>query len=185
MNEFNKNKKHQSAQSGNHFLRKDNLKKSLAQEHKEYLGMDVPEGYFTKSKHTILKSVQPKKAQKRTVFGLKPIIAYRIAASILLLVALTFWWQTTNNENNLEMIDVEVVVSPNELGNADDFLVTSLLIDDADIDQFVNEFITEEIIVEAELSEQRLENLFINSLLIEDSLIHGYIDENLIENIVL
>ncbi|MGB5436222.1 MAG: hypothetical protein WBM98_10055 [Maribacter sp.] len=186
MSEFNKNKKHRAGQSGNHFLRKDSLKKNLAQEHKEYLGLDVPDDYFSKSKETILKSVQLKKEQKRTVFRLKPFIAYPIAASIVLLVAFTFWWQTTNNnENNLEMIDVEVAVIPNEIDPSDDFLVTSLLVDDANIDKFVNEYITNEIIVEAELSEQRLENIFINSLLIEDSVINGYIDENLIENIVL
>ena len=185
MSEYKKNKEHRAGPSGNPFLRKESLKKSLAQEHKEYLGMDVPDDYFANSKNTILKSVQLKKEQKRTVFGLKPFIAYPIAASILLLVALTFWWLTTNNENNLEMMDVEVTVNPNEIGATDDFLVTSLLVDDADIDQFVNEYITNEIIVEAELSEQRLENIFINSLLIEDSVIHGYLDENLIENLVL
>ncbi len=183
MSEPNKNKKHRKGQSDKHFLRNDSPKKSLAQAHKEYLGMDVPENYFSNSKDTILKSVQPKKVQKRTVFWLTPSIAYPLAASILLLVALTFWWQTNTNDNNPEMMDIEVAV--NELGTTDDFLVTSLFVDDADIDQFVDGYITEEIIVEAELSEQRLENLFINSLLIEDSVIHGYLDENLIENLVL
>ena len=185
MSEPNKNKKHRKGQTDKHFLRNDSLKKSLAQEHKHYLGMDVPDDYFSNSKDTILKSVQPKEVQKRTVFWLKPSIAYPLAASILLLIALTFWWQTNTNENNPEMMDVEVAVSPNELGITDDFLVTSLFVDDAEIDQFVDGYITEEIIVEAELSEQRLENLFINSLLIEDSVIHGYLDENLIENLVL
>jgi hypothetical protein len=185
MSEFNKNKKNRSAQSGNHFLKNDGQKKNLAQEHKEYLGMDVPDNYFSKSKETILKSLQTKKERKRTVFGLKPFIAYPIAASILLLVALTFWWQYTYNENNMEMIDVEVTVSSNEIGSTDDFLVTSLLVDDADINQFTDDYILNEIIVEAELSEQRLENIFINSLLIEDSLINDYLDQNLFENIVL
>ncbi len=49
----------------------------------------------------------------------------------------------------------------------------------------MDEFILNEIVVEAELSEQQLENIFINSLFVEDSLINSYIDKNLIENVVL
>ena len=185
MEERNKNNKNKLEQSGNRFLKDDNHKKGLSQEHKVYLGMDVPNSYFANSKDKILKHLEMEKEQKRTVFGLKPFIAYPIAASILLLVAITFWLQNSNTQNNLKITDVDVVETLNEFSSSDGFLVSSLLVDDTDMDEFMDDFILNEIIVEAERSEQQLENIFINSLFVEDSLINSYINESLIENILL
>ena len=183
MNKKNKNNKNQLEQSGTHFLNDESQKKGLAQEHKEYLGMDVPDDYFSKSKKNILKSLPMKNEQKRTVFGLKPLIAYPLAASIVLLIGITIWLQNDPTDIEPKITNVKQMNSTDF--NSDDFLVSSLLIDDADMDEFINEFILNEIIVEAELSEQQLENIFINSLFVEDSLIDNYIDKNLIERVVL
>ena len=183
MNNKNKNNKNQLEQSGTHFLKDESHKKGLAQEHKEYLGMDIPDGYFSKSKNNILKSLPMENEQKRTVFGLKPIIAYPIAASIVLLIGITIWLQ--NDPTNIEPKITNVKQMNSTDLNSDDFLVSSLLVDDADMEDFMDEFILNEIIVEAEISEQQLENIFINSLFVEDSLINSYIDKNLIENVVL
>ncbi len=185
MGKSKKDNKIINEQSGNHFLKEDSLKKDLAQEHKEFLGLDVPENYFSKSKENILKSLQMEDKQKQTVFGLRPFIAYPIAASILLLVAFTFWLQNNSNENNLQVTDVDAIETVNDIGATDDFLVSSLLIDDSKLDQYIDDYILNEIVVEAEISEQQLENIFINSLFVEDSLINSYIDNNLIENVIL
>jgi hypothetical protein len=160
-----------------------NTNNDLTKLHKEKLGMDIPEDFFLKSKADILDSIPKTEEQKRTVFGLKPIIAYPIAASIVLLIGLTFWLQNDTTTVEQKITNIENMNSMDI--NSDDFLVTSLLVDDDEIDQFMDDFIMDEIIVDAELSEQQLENIFINSLFVEDSLINSYIDKNLIENVVL
>lgn len=185
MEKSKKDNKITNEPSGIHFLKKENLKKDLAQEHKEFLGLDVPDDYFSKSKKNILKNLKMENEQKRTVFGLKPFIAYPIAASILLLIAITFWMQNKSIESNLKVTDVDAIETVNELSTTEDFLVSSLLVDDSKMDQYIDDYILNEIIVEAELSEQQLEDIFINSLFVEDSLINIYIDNNLIENIIL
>jgi hypothetical protein len=58
-------------------------------------------------------------------------------------------------------------------------------VEDDNLDAFLDDFIVSEILIEAEIYEQQLENIFINSLFIEDSLIDSYIDSSLLENIVL
>lgn len=179
----NKNSKNPIGQSGKGFLSDDIDKKGLAQAHKEYLGMDVPDNYFQRSKNNILKSLPMENEQKRTVFGLKPMIAYPIAASIVILIGFTIWLQNDPTTIEQQNANVEQINSMDL--NSDDFLVSSLLVDDGDMDGFMDDYILNEIIVDAELSEQQLENIFINSLFVEDSMINGYIDKSLIENVVL
>ena len=86
-----KNKKNAPDQPGNHFLKDGIRKKELAQEHKDYLGMNIPDNYFPGFKENILKEIKMKKEQTKTVFGLQPMIAYPIAALILILVALSVY----------------------------------------------------------------------------------------------
>ncbi len=160
-----------------------NKNKDLTKLHKEKLGMDIPEDFFSKSKADILEAIPKIEDKKQTVFWLKPIIAYPIAASIVLLIGIIMWMQNDTTKINPKITNVETINSFDI--DSDDFLLSSLLIDDDKMDAFMDDFIVNEILVEAELSEQQLDNLFINSLFVEDSLINGYIDKNLIENIVL
>lgn len=183
MAKTNKNKKNQIRQTGNRFLKDDIHKKELAQEHKEYLGMGVPDDFFSKSKDHIFNSLPNENVQKRTVFGLRTSVAYSIAASIVILIGIAIWLQNDRTDLRPIITNTEMVLS-HENGS-DHFLLNSLFIEDDGLDAYMDDFIVNEILVEAELSEQQLENIFINSLLIEDSLIDSYIDENLIENIVL
>lgn len=183
MAKTNKNNKNHIEESGNRFLKDEIHKKELAREHREYLGMDVPENYFSKSKDTILKSIPIDKQGTRKVFKLKPFIAYPIAASLLILVGIFVWLQKDTTTINPKITNTETIQSLNV--DSDDFLVNSLLVEDDKLDAFIDDFIVNEILVEAELSEQQLENMFINSLFVEDSLLDSYIDESLIENIVL
>mgnify|MGYP000191603839 FL=1 len=52
-----KNNKKYFDKSDSPFLRNESDRKELSQEHKKYLGMDVPDDYFSKSKNSILKSL--------------------------------------------------------------------------------------------------------------------------------
>ena len=160
-------------------------KENLTKLHKDKLGMDIPEGFFARSKEDILSKVIKPEKPKQTVFWLKPIIAYPIAASIVLALALTLWMQNNKPKINEQITNTEEI----QLLNADfldsDFLVSSLMVPDSEIGKYLDSYITNNIIVEAELSEQQLENIFINSLFVEDSLINDYLDKSLIENIII
>lgn len=183
MGKKNKNRMNKIEQSEGRFLIDNILKKGLAQSHKEYLGMDIPANYFSKSKNNILKILPMEKQKKRTLFKLKPMFTYPIAATIVLLIGFTFWLK--NNSRDIVQKTSYVEEMNTTHLNSDEFLVSSLLIDDVDVDEFVDDYIVNNIIVEAELSEQQLEDVLINSLFIEDSLIDTYVDESLIENVVL
>ncbi|MGB5420024.1 hypothetical protein [Algibacter sp.] len=167
-------------------MKKSNLHKdNISRLHKDKLGMEVPEGFFSQSKASILNKVIEPDKPKQTVFWLKPTIAYAIAASIILAIALTFWVQDNNTENIEQITNTEELKLLNSDILDSDFLVSSLLVSDTEMEKYLDGYIINKVVFEAELSEQKLENIFINSVLIEDSLIDNYLDKNLIENIVL
>ncbi|NNK83073.1 MAG: hypothetical protein HKO92_08110, partial [Flavobacteriaceae bacterium] len=78
-------------QSTNHFLKNEKDKRELAQEHKDFLGMSIPDKYFTKSKNSILNSLPTEQKQNNNIFKLKPFIAYPIAASFIILISVFIW----------------------------------------------------------------------------------------------
>ena len=160
-------------------------KKNISKLHKEKLGMVIPEDFFAKSKESILNKVIKQEKTKQTVFWLRPMIAYPMAASIILAITITFWMQKDNTKNIDQITNTEDVKLLNTNLNDGDFLVSSLMISDSEMDTYLDSYIVNNVIIEAELSEQQLENIFINSVLIEDSLINNYLDKSLIENIVL
>ena len=57
--------------------------------------------------------------------------------------------------------------------------------DESEIDAFTDATLFNEILVKAEISEQKLDNLVLDSLILEDSLLNDYIDYGLIETLVL
>ena len=160
---------------------KNKAHKNITKLHKEKLGLDIPENFFKSSKDSILNAVSDKKQQ--TVFTLKPIISYAVAASIILLLGFGYWLQKNGTPLNPDIENTEEISSL--FLNSEDFLLSSLMIDDNNMDDFMDDFIVNNIIVEAELEEQALENIFINSIFIEDSIINTYLEESLIENVVL
>lgn len=159
--------------------------KNISRLHKEKLGMEIPENFFAKSKENILNKVIIPEKTKQTIFWLRPMIAYPMAVSIILAIALTFWMQNNDNQNTEQITNTEEVKLLNSDFNDDDFLISSLMVADSEMDTYLDSYIINKVMIEAELSEQKLENIFINSVLIEDSLINNYIDKSLIENIVL
>lgn len=169
----------------------------MDQIHRDYLGLEIPKDYFEASKKRILDSVSSKeqtdqkqkqlnqKNHSGRILGLNRALAYPLAASILLLIAIAIGVQRDSGVQS-PVEDQKTVVSIGlENDSDDDFLVRSLLVDDAEIDQFTTEYLVEQVLVEAELSEQQMENIFINSLFIDDSLVDDYLEESLLEQVVL
>ena len=170
--------------NSNNFLKED-VTGDISKHHKAYLGTTLPKGYFKKSKTSILNKIKeeskveaPKEIKKQIVFWMKPSFKYVAAASLVFILSLTLWLQNAdykNQENNsLEL-----------LSYSDAILINSLLVEDADLELFADATLMNEIVIKAELSEQKMDDLFLNSLFVEDSLIDNYTEDELLETIVL
>lgn len=141
---------------------------SSSQHHKEYLGMEVPEGYFASSKQSILDLV--KEEQKETpVFYLRR--SFQVAASITLLVALAIGFQFSNSST------VEEIAS-------DDLLIESLFVEDDSVNDFLEGVLVSDVLEEAGKGKE-MEDFLMNSLFVDDSLLEDYTNESLLDNIIL
>jgi len=178
-------KKSKENSNQKHFLN-TSVKGNISDRHKAFLGTTLPEDYFAKSKSSILNKIkeepqieQPKKPKKKLVFWMQPQFKYIAAASLTIMLSLTVWLQNSGNSEDIQENNFE------QLALTDDVLVSSLFLDDTEIDAFAETVLFNEVLVKAELSEQNLDNLILNSLIIEDSLLEDYMDDKLIETIIL
>nr|WP_298992288.1 hypothetical protein [uncultured Polaribacter sp.] len=158
-------------------------KSDITKHHKNYLGTEIPEDYFKKSKSSILNAIKEdalveQKPKKQLVFYLRPQFKF-IAAAILFLLTLSIWLQNSESKNNFDDITIE------ELALEDDVLIKSLLVEDSDLDEFTDATLFNEVVVKAEIKEQKMDDLILNSLILEDSLLDNYMDEELVETIIL
>lgn len=166
----------------NNFLKESTSE--VTQHHKEYLGTNLPEGYFDKSKSSILNRIKEdvkakEQTKKQLVFYLRPQFKYIIAASLVFILSLTVWLQNSNNQNDINNLNIELFAFQ------DDVLINSLLVEDSEVDAFADATLFNEVLVKAELSEQKMDNLILNSLILEDSLLDDYMNDELIETIIL
>ena len=144
--------------------------KTFSEHHQNELGMNVPENFFTQSKESIMDLVKEEK-KSVPVFYLQR--SFQVAASIAVLVILTFVFQLSSNK------EAEVYVA------SDDVLIESLLVEDGSINTFLEDVLVAEVVVEAEKSEQELENVFLNSLFVEDTLLDDYTKKSLLDHVIL
>lgn len=126
--------------------------------HSEKLGFQVPKDYFSKSKIEILEKVSNQKEKSYGFFSRKSIV-WSVAATIAIIVALTFF-----KPNALPSIDkIPAIVSDTidqlkSNGLAQDelkeneILITSLFVSDNEIDEFVNDYVLEELVYEEVLA---------------------------------
>ncbi len=171
-----------SESDSTNFLKEDFS--DISKHHKDYLGTAIPDGYFAKSKTSILETIKEdvkveEQPKKQIVFYMRPQFRYIAAASLVFILSLTVWLQNSNNQDDFDATYIE------SLAFEDDVLIESLLIDDKDIDAFADATLFDEVVVKAELSEQKLDNLILNSLMVEDSLVDDYMDDKLLETIIL
>lgn len=164
---------------------KEGFMGGISKKHAAYLGTAVPEGYFAKSKISIVDKIRSEsevlkiKEQKQRIFWMRPNIKYIAAASLVFIFGLTVWFQNTNHKDDFSKTNFEM------FSFSEDYLINSLFIDDSEFEAFADATLINEIIVKAELSERKMDDLFLNYLFIEDSLIENYTDENFIETIIL
>ena len=171
--------------NNNQSFLKEGLKGDISKHHKKYLGTDIPEGYFVKSKMSILDKIKEEHvtedviSKKGKLFWMQPQFKYIAAASLVFILSLTVWLQSSSNQNDLDIINIET------LAFSEDVLINSLLIEESEVDAFEDATLFNEVLVKAELSEQKLDNLILDSLFVEDTLLDDYINEGMFETIIL
>ena len=164
---------------------KEGLKGDISKHHKKYLGTEIPEGYFAKSKISILDkikeetSIETASKKKQIIFWMRPHFKYIAAASLAFILSLTVWLQNYNKTTTIIEPNFEL------LAFSDKVLLESLLIEDSDIDAFTDVTLFNEVLVKAELSEQKLDNLVLDNLIVGDSLLDIYIDKLLVDAVIL
>lgn len=126
--------------------------------HSEELGFQVPEDYFSKSKMEILAKVSNQKEQRFNIFSQK-IIVWSAAATIAIIVALTVF--KPNELPSMDKIPAIVSDTIDNLKNdglaqvepeENDILITSLFVADNEIDEFVDNYVLEELVYEEVLA---------------------------------
>ena len=161
----------------------EGFKGDIFKHHNKYLGTEIPEGYFVKSKNSILKKITEdikiEVPKKQLISWMRTQFKHMAAASLVFILYLTVWLQGSNKTNVLEETDFELFAF------SDAILIESLLVDESEIEAFTDATLFNEILVKAELSEQKLDNLVLDNLFLEDSLLNNYIDYGLIETLVL
>jgi hypothetical protein len=127
--------------------------------HSEELGFQVPEDYFSKSKMEILAKVSNQKKIRFNIFSRERII-WSVAATIAIILALTVF-----KPNALPAMDeIPAIVSDtidqlktNGLAQDEfeenEILITSLFISDNEIDEFVDDYVLEELVYEEVLAD--------------------------------
>lgn len=122
--------------------------------HSEKLGFQVPEDYFSKSKMEILEKVSNQKEKSFNIFSRKRIVWFA-AATIAIIVALTVF--KPNAYPSIDKIPAIVSDTIDNLKNdglanneleENDILITSLFIADNEIDEFVDDYVLEELVYE-------------------------------------
>jgi len=133
--------------------------RKMQEMHSEELGFQVPKDYFSKSKMEILEKVSNQKRIRFNIFSKERII-WSVAATIAIILALTVF-----KPNALpEMDEIPAIVSDtidqlktNGLAQDEfeenEILITSLFISDNEIDEFVDDYVLEELVYEEVLAD--------------------------------
>lgn len=156
--------------------------KKNTDKHKEMLGMDIPKDYFSKSKTEILKAVAETPEKEPKVIRMNPFMRYAVAASVIALISLGVFF--TYNNNNPKPIPSTVTNIDFSTIQENDILINSLLVEDGDMDEFLDAYVVNEIVIKAEESKKAFDDILIESLFIQDSSLDDYINNQIIDNIL-
>ncbi len=132
----------------------------IQRRHREDLGLDIPEDFFARSKNEILEKTIHKK-NKLTLFSQKTVI-WSAAAVIAFLLILTMdkkeVTEITNNTpevvlDSIDQISNEMLTNLGLAPQESDVLMASLFIEDAEVDEFIDRYVLEEVL-EDEITSQ-------------------------------
>lgn len=147
MSAHNQHKKSESP------VMKQNLfDKERQEKHEAELGFKVPSNYFSNSKKDLLENINTGKRNKLIVFSRRNI-GWSIAAAVALLITLNVF--KTDGLRGIEELETIVSDTLNQHQKShlafeektsaeDDMLVSSLFIEDAEIDNFIDSYVLDE-----------------------------------------
>jgi hypothetical protein len=125
--------------------------------HAKELGLNVPKDYFSNSKHDILNQVSNSKVK---VLYSKRNFLLPIAAAVALIITLTVFkpsiFSSFNNvpaivSDTINKINTKNLANENNLFTVEDVSVASLFVEDDKIDEFVNDYVLEDVIKDVTL----------------------------------
>ncbi|GAA3644067.1 hypothetical protein [Flavivirga jejuensis] len=127
--------------------------KNIRELHSNELGLGIPENYFSKSKQEILSKVLDKKEKEKPIFFLRKSFVWYAAASIILLIAITLIKPNRGLQINdiqtivldtIKQLDPEKITDKTNVLSESDILITSLFIEENNIDEFIDNYVLEE-----------------------------------------
>ena len=139
----------------------------LDKTHKNDLGLNVPENYFSTSKNEILTKIESKNKTKVIPLYQNKLIWF-VAAGIMLLVALTVFKPSMfpNVDKNPSIVSDTIIKSQNLdlvynlfFIEDEDITVNSLFMNDTEISNYIANNIVEEILIDEEIDSFMLENM--------------------------
>lgn len=145
--------------------------KNIDKKHYEDLGFKVPDEYFLKSKNEILSKVLANKKESKIIKLFKNKMSWYVAASIALIFTLSIY----NSQTKLDLLKIPAIVSDTLNSNRsltveegyffeDDFLISSLFINDVNLDSFIANTFIKEIAIEEQLDDFIIDNLMDDEL---------------------
>lgn len=134
------------------------MNSKLKEKHSKELGLKVPDNYFSASKTSILDKVSKEKQVKvKHIIFKRESVVWLAAASIALIFSLTVFrtnvFSTINKaqsivSDTIEQIENEVKLIDDFSIKNNDILIASLFVEDNEIDEFVNNYVLEELVYE-------------------------------------
>ncbi|RBW60984.1 hypothetical protein DS884_03915 [Tenacibaculum sp. E3R01] len=118
-----------NVQSDN-FIYRNTLDVNSEKIHKKDLGLSVPDGYFEKSKNSILSETIGQNKKGKIIFLSKKMYIWSAAAVIALLFVLVVYNPFDNVGYELE----------------NDILIASIIEEESDIDDLLDEYVNEELL---------------------------------------
>ncbi|MEN8186721.1 MAG: hypothetical protein ABFR05_06295 [Bacteroidota bacterium] len=121
--------------------------------HSEDLGIGIPKDYFAKSKEDILAKVSGQKKETKVLSFYRKRVVWFAAAGIALLLTFNLFnrKESPNFDNfpaivsdTLDQIKVLDLANGDFLSDEDDIMVASLFVDDAEIDEYLDKYVLED-----------------------------------------
>ena len=132
----------------------DSFDQRNQKKHTEDLGLQLPADYFSKSKATILSQVSSKKRGKLIMLSRK-IVVWSATAAALLILAISIFnhndFSPTGTIPNVVSDSVTIIQNENSTNNdfttsTDDILLTSLFVEESNVNEYVDNYIKEAVI---------------------------------------
>lgn len=128
--------------------------KQIRKKHTEELGMSLPSDYFQNSKNRILNNVKKDAPVSNIPIKRNKYTWISVAATIAILFSVAIFNKTIFNTNNTNIVSDTLENIKNAefnqenlvLLNTDDITITSLFVEDSELDDFIDSHVLEELI---------------------------------------